>query len=254
MDKSNEFTAHYDQIRSIVQFINSGAERAGFDAKVRFQIELACDEAANNIIEHAYGGNSDAHIAVRYRVEAGAFRISLHDSGTPFAPAMVNPPTTLSDETPIDNVAIGGLGMHMMRRAMDEVDYQFGDDGNTVTMVKWLPPQGVAWYRKLLNGVDLVSVLDRLDADTNSELETLLHALVSAESPKIVVDLSASPYVNSGGLRVLVAAWRTLHRQGGTIVLAGLNGELHEIFSMVGFDKIFHIFESSDAAIAQLSV
>lgn len=248
------FDANYDQIRPIVQFINAGAEAAGFDAKTRFQIELACDEASNNIIEHAYGAEGQGQIVVSHQQTNGTFHITLHDTGTPFAPQMIDPPATIGADTPIDDVAIGGLGMHMMRRVMDEVDYQFDDNGNTVTMVKWLPASGVVWQRKLLNGLDVVSIMNRLDADTNPTVEAALKGLTSAEKPQLIIDLSQSPYVNSGGLRVLVSAWRSAHQKQGEVVLLGLHGELIDIFSMVGFDKIFRLYDSFEDAVGHFEM
>ena len=249
MQATKSFPATYEQIRPINQFIASASEEAGFDAATRFKIELACDEALNNIIEHAYGGEGKGDITVGCSVENGAFRITLHDTGRQFTPAQITEPNTTPTMVAPQEIPVGGLGMHMMQQVMDEIAYDFGDDGNTVTMVKWLPRKGVVWYRRLLSGVDLVSVVGRLDADTNPELEAQLMVLVSAENPRIIIDLSQTPYVNSGGLRVLVSAWRTTHQKKGDVILCGLNAELQNIFSMVGFDKIFRI--EKDVAAAQ---
>ncbi len=136
----------------------------------------------------------------------------------------------------------------MMREAMDEVDYKFDDDGNTVTLVKWLPPDNNLWHRQLLDGIHVVTLLARLDAGLSPQLDALLTELVMVEKPRIIVDLSEISYVNSGGLRILVSAWRTAHQKQGDVVLCGLNEPLMEIFSMVGFNKIFHIAPDLDAA------
>lgn len=134
----------YDQIKTIVQFVAHGANQAGLDEDAVFHVELCCDEACTNIIEHAYGGESDGNIVVSYEVSADAFRIIIGDSGTVFNPASVPAPSlypsTPSDTSPdnfIDQLKIGGLGIHFMRKLMDEVHFDFDPTaGNTLVMVK----------------------------------------------------------------------------------------------------------------------
>jgi anti-anti-sigma factor len=61
----------------------------------------------------------------------------------------------------------------------------------------------------------------------------------------LIIDLNNINYINSGGLRCLVSAWRRTKAQNGDIVLFGLNDRILEVFTMVGFDKIFHIVDTS---------
>ena len=250
MQKSKTFAAKLDQIQSICRFILDGAEEAVLNAKTQFMLELACDEAVTNIIEHAYGEESEGEISAEWEIGAGRFKMTFRDSGKPFSPFSVSRPTV---DAPAEEVPVGGLGMHMMRQTMDEVDYSFDENGNTVTLVKWLPPVDNLWHRQLLDGVHVVTLMARLDAGLSPQLDAMLSDLVSAESPRIIIDLSEINYVNSGGLRILVSAWRTAHQKQGDVVLCGLNDSLMEIFSMVGFNKIFHIATDLDTARSYLA-
>jgi anti-anti-sigma factor len=69
----------------------------------------------------------------------------------------------------------------------------------------------------------------------------------------LIVDLSEATYINSGGLRCLVSAWRQAREQDGNLVICGLNKRLHQIFSMVGVDKVFQITPTRDLAKHALS-
>lgn len=95
-------------------------------------------------------------------------------------------------------------------------------------------PQSNAW---------LVSVSGRLDQSLNPKLEETFNDLLANGRYHLIVDLSQTTYINSGGLRCLVSAWRQAKANNGSLVLCGLNDRLQEIFSMVGFDKLFEIYE-----------
>ncbi|MCP5094656.1 MAG: STAS domain-containing protein [Chloroflexi bacterium] len=99
----------------------------------------------------------------------------------------------------------------------------------------------------------LVTVQGRLDQTLNPALESQLTTLLQQESTRLIVDLEDVSYINSGGLRCLVSAWRKARLQDGNLVLCSLNTRLQEIFSMVGFDKVFKIYSSSETAQQALS-
>ncbi len=94
----------------------------------------------------------------------------------------------------------------------------------------------------LENGFWVVQVSGRLDQMLNSQLDKALTDLLSENYSDIIVDLSQTDYINSGGLRCLVSAWRKARQNEGDVWLCGLNGRLQEIFNIVGFDKVFHIY------------
>lgn len=117
-----------------------GAAACGLDQTAVFHIELACDEACTNIIEHAYGGEGRGEIIASWQLKDGSFIIVLHDNGRSFNPdAVPKPslPSTATEDPDLDSVKVGGLGIHFMRQLMDEVLFQFdAKSGNTLTLVK----------------------------------------------------------------------------------------------------------------------
>ncbi len=143
----------YDQIQLICKFVSAGARDAGLDADAVFHLELCCDEASTNIIEHAYGAENAGQITAAYEVKGQDFRVTLRDDGRPFDPDTIPEPKLPPKNADSDDVAledimnslqVGGLGIHFMRKLMDEVHYSFnGKHGNTLVLVKRINQGGV---------------------------------------------------------------------------------------------------------------
>lgn len=105
---------------------------------------------------------------------------------------------------------------------------------------------------QLADDVVVVQVTGRLDQHLSPVLAASLQNALTAGNRKLVVDLSGATYINSGGLRTLVTAWRRAREQAGDLVICGLNERLLSLFAMVGFDKVFTIHPSREAALTAL--
>ena len=102
------------------------------DLEAISQLELAVQEAAANIIEHAYAGRADQPIQLVVALEERAVSVSLYDRGTSFDVDAVAAPC-------FDGSRTGGFGLHMIRECVDEVEYSRAPDGrNVVRLVKRL--------------------------------------------------------------------------------------------------------------------
>lgn len=106
------------------------------------------------------------------------------------------------------------------------------------------------WQQPLAkdDAIHVIHVQGRIDQNLTSQLEQQLNDLLDGEHYNLIVNMEKATYINSGGLRTLVSAWRKTRQQGGNLILYGLNQRLHEIFTMVGFDKVFNIYENVDEA------
>ncbi|MCP4419368.1 MAG: ATP-binding protein [Chloroflexi bacterium] len=140
MSKKHVLTVlgRYDEIQKICQFMAEGATSGGLSQAALFHIELACDEACTNIIEHAYGGENIGKIKASWQFDGTSFVIILQDNGRSFNPDSIPKPNLpTSTNIDIDNVKVGGLGIHFMRQLMDDVQFSFDKKtGNTLTLVK----------------------------------------------------------------------------------------------------------------------
>lgn len=131
----------YSNVHDICEFVVEGARVAGLDDGAIFHVELACDEACTNIIEHAYGGEDIGDIEVHWWVNSDYFAVSLYDNGRSFNPKDIASPdfSDFSATSAPNDLQVGGLGIHFMRTLMDEVRYTFDPvKGNTLTMMKQL--------------------------------------------------------------------------------------------------------------------
>jgi anti-sigma regulatory factor (Ser/Thr protein kinase) len=111
------------------------AELAGLDEAVAGQVALAVDEAATNVIEHAYRGRADRRVELRYTLAGSEFRVEIVDDGAPVDPQAL-------PEVDLNRYASerrrGGLGVHLMGRIMDAVTFRRTTDGNVCCLVKRL--------------------------------------------------------------------------------------------------------------------
>lgn len=104
------------------------------------------------------------------------------------------------------------------------------------------------WQRPGPDDTWYVGVQGRLAQDLNPQLEATLQELLDSDRSRLVVDLTETSYINSGGLRTLVTAWRRARQQGGNLVLYGLSRHVQDVFEIVGFDKVFDIFDTESEA------
>lgn len=128
------FDANFDLLDDIRDFVGDMARKVGFSDREVYSIQLAADEASSNIIEHAYAGVQDGKLEVECNIFDGGMKIVMRDRGKPFNPSSVPEPNLNAD---LAERKIGGLGMYLMRKLMDEVTYvSSADGGNTLIMIK----------------------------------------------------------------------------------------------------------------------
>ena len=128
------FPAVFESLDLIREFVGQAAQDAGLPDKAVYGVQLATDEACSNIIEHAYAGMSDQQIEVVCNVHPDSLTIILRDHGRRFDPSLV-PAPVLSGS--VEDREIGGLGLHFIRKLMDEVIYESDPQaGNVLTLIK----------------------------------------------------------------------------------------------------------------------
>jgi len=125
-----------DNLSIIREFIKTNAGEAGFDKDTANKIVLATDEACTNIIKHAYKNIKTGKIIISVLFKNKKFTVSISDSGEHFNYSAIPEPDLPKY---YQEKKIGGLGMYLMKRLMDEVKYsQSNNKKNKVTLVKYL--------------------------------------------------------------------------------------------------------------------
>ena len=128
------FPARFEFLDEIRDFVAQVAREGGFTEKAIYSLQLAADEAASNIIEHAYQGVANASLQITCDMQDDELIITMRDSGKPFDPSNVKQPNLKAD---LSKRQIGGLGVYLMRKLMDEVRYESNaKTGNLLTMTK----------------------------------------------------------------------------------------------------------------------
>jgi serine/threonine-protein kinase RsbW len=132
--KTVQFAAKFENLDEIREFVGDIARKGGFSDKDVYNIQLATDEAASNVIEHAYHNMPDKVLDLSCGMKGDVITITLTDYGDSFDPSEVPLPDLKAD---LSDRKIGGLGIFLMRKLMDEIDYRPGPNkSNVLTMIK----------------------------------------------------------------------------------------------------------------------
>jgi serine/threonine-protein kinase RsbW len=130
---ARKFPARFEYLDEIRDFVGQRARAAHFTDKDVYSIQLATDEAASNIIEHAYAGFSGGEFELTCEFENKRMIITLLDRGKSLDLSKVEKPDVKAD---LSKRKIGGLGIYLMRKLMDEVRYEITESGNLLTLIK----------------------------------------------------------------------------------------------------------------------
>lgn len=121
-------------IPAVTDFVNEQLEAYGCSMKVQTQIDIAIDELFSNIAHYAYHpGVGPATVRVELTEQPCSVVVTFIDNGVPYDPLKKeDPDTTLS----ADERQIGGLGIFMVKKSMDAVEYTYKDGQNILTITK----------------------------------------------------------------------------------------------------------------------
>jgi len=132
--KELKLKASIDNIAPVTDWVNEILEQSDCPVKIQLQIDVAIDEIVTNIASYAYGAEGgDFSVQAEIRNEPRQLELRFIDSGIPFDPLQkADPDTSLSAE----ERQIGGLGIYLVKKTMDEVSYVYNDCHNILTVVK----------------------------------------------------------------------------------------------------------------------
>lgn len=126
--------AAIENLEQVISFVETRLEELECPLKVQTQIDIAVEEIFVNIAHYAYQpGSGQVTICIDTKEDPGLVAIRFTDSGIPFNPLeSENPDITLSAE----ERNIGGLGIYMVKKSMDDVSYEYKDGQNILTLKK----------------------------------------------------------------------------------------------------------------------
>ena len=132
--KELELEALTDNLPQVISFVDEQLEAADCPMKIQMQIDIAVEEIFVNIAHYAYNPDvGTAKVRVEVLGEPPAVDITFIDNVIPYDPlAKADPDVTLSAE----ERQIGGLGIFMVKKSMDDVKYEYLDGHNILTLKK----------------------------------------------------------------------------------------------------------------------
>ena len=122
-----------EELDRLHAFVAQFSSTSRLSAEIAFALGLAIEELVTNVILYGYDDAAEHAIAVSLSLDSGTVVVELEDDGRPFD-ATQTPAVDLSPDP--QQRKIGGLGLHFVRSAMDEVTYRRGGNRNHLLMKK----------------------------------------------------------------------------------------------------------------------
>lgn len=122
------------EIPRLLDWVETCCSESGVGGDAPSKLGLALDEAVANVINYAFIGVAPPHrIAVVLEIGRDRVVAEVTDNGRPFDPSAASEPDCA---TPLENRDVGGLGIHLIRRVMDRVEYHRTGDENRLRLEK----------------------------------------------------------------------------------------------------------------------
>ena len=134
--KSITVEAKIENVDKVTEFVNEVLEEKECPLKVQMQLDVAIDEIFGNIAYYAYGkGSGNATKQIEMEDNPPKITLTFIDQGIPYNPLESKDPDITLD---IEDREIGGLGIFLVKKTMDELSYEYVDGQNILTMKKEL--------------------------------------------------------------------------------------------------------------------
>ena len=134
--KELDIEALVDNLDTVIAFIDEELEEASCPPKIQMQIDLAVEEIFVNIANYAYHPETGpATVRAEVHPDRSAVSITFIDYGVPYDPlAKADPDLSKSAE----EREVGGLGIFLVKKTMDDIRYEYVNGSNILTIVKGL--------------------------------------------------------------------------------------------------------------------
>lgn len=248
-----------EEVARVCAFVVEAAEAAGLDERAVYHCQMAVDEWCTNVIEHGYTQtptvNRAGRIEIDLRIETGKLLIIVTDDSPRFDPTQISSPRT---DQSVDEREPGGLGWFLIKKIMDDVQYDYVDGYNRLQMTKRVNSDGTPSRQapvtfpsyELRGHIWVISPNGRLDSTGGALLETTLTTHFGENHLFIIIDLHDVSYISSGGLKALLGAFKKIRGRGGELALAALTVRVQEVFQISGFESLFRITTTVQQAAA----
>jgi len=117
----------------LLEFVDSVCQGINLSSKLTLQVRLAVEETVVNVMDYAYPKGSKGTVTIEAQADDERLKFTIIDSGKPFDPT-AHPEVDITK--PGDERTVGGLGIHLIRRMVDSINYNRIDGENVLTLRK----------------------------------------------------------------------------------------------------------------------
>ena len=128
--------SEFGEVARLAEALETFADRHALPPATVSALCLALEEVVANAIRHGYSDGQRGAVRVGLTIDGARIIATVEDEAPPFDPFSLPPPDTTA---PLEDRAIGGLGVHLVRSLMNEARYDRTPTGNRVTLVQELP-------------------------------------------------------------------------------------------------------------------
>lgn len=100
------------------------------------------------------------------------------------------------------------------------------------------------------NGINIVSLLGRLDIAMSVELEKQMHGLLDSGAQNILIDLGRLDFLSSSGLRIFIECAKRIKNVKGRLVFCNPSPSVLRVFKITQLDAVFEIHDGLDKAMS----
>jgi anti-sigma regulatory factor (Ser/Thr protein kinase) len=137
MDNSQdrlELDSQLTELSRVRPWIESQANRHGFDQDALFAMRLCIEEALANVVLHGYRNEPGHPIAIQASVSAGILSFAIDDQAPPFSPVEPGPRDPAAQCTTLESMEPGGNGIRLLHRFAGSLAYERLYDSNRLTI------------------------------------------------------------------------------------------------------------------------
>ena len=237
---SRTFGRSFEALGDIAAFTRATFGEHQLDARLLPVVDLALEELFTNMVK--YSRTTDPEVRIDMTRVAGGVEVTITDRGVDFFD--VTRAGEVDVSLPIGERTAGGLGLHLIRKMVDFIEYQYLEDSRSsrITFRATAVERRRKPRDKKMLAIDYgadgkVVIAGRLDAAQCAAAQAFLDRVEGS----VTLDCTRLEYISSAGLGVLLKTQKRLMAAAGKMRLAGVNRHLQDIFQYSGFDQIFEI-------------
>ena len=128
-----ELTSSLSELNTLCWHLDECGNLMELPQRCRTELNLGLDELFTNIISYGFEDESEHQIKFSLSKVGETLVVEVEDDGIPFNPLHAASPAVGPD---LESINIGGLGIHLMKKMVDEIDYQRIEGRNKLTLKK----------------------------------------------------------------------------------------------------------------------